>query len=116
MAAWFSIVAPLLPELIRATRPMFTRTRAPDKVPQQILELQDAVEHNDRAIKALASEMEHTIAALRSGAGELERTIAELRAAVASRDMQLRNVQLLAAAATTAAVLAFGLAAWALAQ
>lgn len=116
MAAWFSIVAPLLPELIRATRPMFTRTRAPDKVPQQILELQDAVEHNDRAIKALATEMEQTIAALRTGAGELERTIGELRAAVAARDAQLRDVQVLAAVAAAAALLAFGLAAWALAH
>lgn len=116
MAAWFSLVAPLLPELIRATRPMFTRTRAPDKVPQQILELQDAVEHNDRAIKALATEMEQTIAALRTGAGELEGTIAELRGAVAARDARLRHVQLLAAVAAAAALLAFALAAWALAQ
>ena len=55
MAAWFTVVAPLLPELIRAARPMFTRGKEPSQIPQQIRELQDAVDQNHQAIKTLAA-------------------------------------------------------------
>jgi len=79
MAGWFTVVAPLLPELIRVARPMFTRSREPSQIPQQIRELQDAVDHNDQAIKALASELEQTLAALKQASTEAERTLAGLR-------------------------------------
>jgi hypothetical protein len=46
MAAWFTVVAPFLPDIIQMAKPIFTRPRspvsAPDLVPRQIGELQDA--------------------------------------------------------------------------
>jgi len=80
MAAWFTVVAPLLPELIRAARPMFTRSREPSQIPQQIRELQDAVDHNDQAIKTLAGEMEQTLSALKQASAQLEATLADFAA------------------------------------
>ncbi|RPE81237.1 hypothetical protein [Vulcaniibacterium tengchongense] len=116
MAAWFTVVAPLLPELIRAARPMFTRSREPSKVPEQIRELQDAVDRNDQAIRALAAEMEQTLAALKQGAQQLEATLAELRRSQAEQDRRLHRLQTFAVVAVTAALLAFAVAAYALAR
>ncbi len=48
MSAWFTAVAPFLPDIIQMARPIFTRSkgadaeRRPDLVPKQIAELQDA--------------------------------------------------------------------------
>ncbi|MDR0184943.1 hypothetical protein [Lysobacter arvi] len=116
MAAWFTVVAPLLPELIRAARPMFTRSREPSQIPQQIRELQDAVDHNDQAIKTLASEMEQTLAALKQASAQLEATLVELRREQAEHARRLQLMQWVTGAAITAAVLAFGVAAYALAR
>ncbi|MFC3551213.1 hypothetical protein ACFOLC_09335 [Lysobacter cavernae] len=116
MAAWFTIVAPLLPELIRAARPMFTRSREPTQIPQQIRELQDAVDHNDQAIKTLASEMEQTLAALKQASVDLERTLAGLQRSQTELERRLRGSQIVSAVAATAALLAFAIAAYALAR
>lgn len=115
MAAWFTVVAPLLPELIRAARPMFTRGKEPSQIPQQIRELQDAVDHNHQAIKTLAGEMEVTLSALKQASVELERTIAELRQRQSVLEQRLSAIQIVAVAAATAAALSFAVAAYALA-
>lgn len=116
MAAWFTVVAPLLPELIRAARPMFTRSREPAQAPQQIRELQDAVDRNDLAIRTLAGEMEQTLSALKQASSQLEATLADLRRAQAQQEQRLLQLQWVAAGAATAAVLAFAIAVWALAR
>ena len=105
MAAWFTVVAPFLPDIIQMAKPIFTRPRnpvsAPDLVPQQIGELQDAAAQNADAIKLLAAEMQQTITSLREASVELDRKLA--------------RAQLLALVATTTALLGFALAAYALA-
>ncbi|MDI9239347.1 hypothetical protein QLQ15_10570 [Lysobacter sp. LF1] len=116
MAAWFSVVAPLLPELLRAARPMFTRSREPSQIPQQIRELQDAVDRNDQAIRTLAGEMEQTLSALKQASSQLESTLVELRRQQVEHERRLLRLQWVAAVAATAAVLAFAVAAWALAR
>lgn len=116
MAAWFTVVAPLLPELIRAARPMFTRSREPSQIPQQIRELQDAVDRNDQAIRTLAGEMEQTLSVLKQASAQLENTIAELRRQQAEQDRRLHAMQWVAGVAIAAAALAFAVAAYALAR
>ncbi len=117
MSAWFSVVAPFLPDIIKAARPMFTRSRGDDAkaaalVPRQIKELQDAAAQNADAIHTLAEEMQNTLHSLQQGAAELERTLARQALAVAA----LERARRLALVAATAAVLAFALAAYALAR
>lgn len=108
-AAWITVVAPYLPEIVRLARPIFTRTppvvdlgqqRRNDVVDAQIAELQDAAGQNADSIGKLAADMQKTIEALQLGAARVER--------------RLVLAQVLAVAATTAAGLAFALAAWAL--
>ena len=105
MTAWFTAVAPFLPDIIQMAKPIFTRTRgaekAPDLVPQQITELQDAAAQNAEAVRVLAAEMQQTLTALQSASGELER--------------KLERANRLSLVAITAAVLAFAVAAYALA-
>ena len=114
MAAWFTVVAPLLPELIRAARPMFTRSREPSQIPQQIRELQDAVYHNDQAIKTRAGEMEQTLSALKQASAQLEATLVDLRRQQVEHERRLHILQWATGVAVTAAVLAFGVAIYAL--
>ena len=106
MAAWFTVVAPFLPDIIQIAKPIFTRPRtpvaAPDLVPQQITELQDAAARNADAIRLMAEEMQNTIGLLQQASVELER--------------KLRRTWLLSLVAATAALLGFGLAAYALAS
>src|SRR3546814_606172 len=45
MAAWFTVVAPFLPDIIQMAKPMFTRDKGAEQVPQQIKELQRSEEH-----------------------------------------------------------------------
>ena len=106
----------LLPELIRAARPIFTRSREPSQVPQQIRELQDAVDHNDQAIKALATEMAQTLSSLKQASLALERTLGELRLEQARMERRLTLAQTIAAVAASVALLAFAVAAYALAR
>lgn len=111
-AGWITVVAPYLPEIVRLARPIFTRTPPPlvdlgqqrrnDVIDAQITELQDAASQNADSIGKLAADMQKTIEALQLGAARVER--------------RLLRAQALAVVATTAAVLAFGLAAWALAR
>ena len=105
MAAWFTVVAPFLPDIIQMAKPIFTRPKgpvaAPDLVPQQIIELQDVAAQNAEAVRLLAEEMQNTIASLRLASVELDR--------------KLSRANLLALIAATVAVLGFALAAYALA-
>lgn len=105
MAAWFTVVAPFLPDIIQMAKPIFTRPKTPvatpDLVPQQIIELQDVAARNAGAIGLLAEEMQKTIASLQQASLELDR--------------KLHRAQLMALVATTVAVLSFALAAYALA-
>lgn len=106
MAAWFTVVAPFLPDIIQMAKPIFTRPKsplaAPDLVPKQITELQDAAAQNADAIRLLAEEMQHTIASLQQASVEL--------------DQKLTHAYRLGVIALTAAVLGFALAAYALAN
>ncbi|WP_101925197.1 MULTISPECIES: hypothetical protein [Luteimonas] len=109
-AAWITVVAPYLPEIVRLARPIFTRTPPPlvdlgqqrrnDVVDAQIVELQDAASQNADSIGKLAADMQKTIEVLQLGAPRMDR--------------QLVLSTRLAIVATTAALLAFALAALAL--
>ena len=105
MAAWFTVVAPFLPDIIQMARPIFTRAKdpvtTPDLVPQQIRELQDVAAQNAEAVRLLAEEMQNTIASLRQASVELDR--------------KLVRANLIALFAATVAALSFALAAYALA-
>jgi len=111
-AGWITVVAPYLPEIVRLARPIFTRTPPPlvdlgqqrrnDVLDAQITELQDAASQNADSIGKLAADMQKTIDVLQLGAARVEK--------------RLLRAQVLAVVACTVAVLAFGLAAWALAR
>jgi hypothetical protein len=109
MPGWFSIAAPYLADIISVARPLFTRSKDNEKIPeekireiaaQQIAELQSAAAQNAESVKLLAIEMQKTIDALQLGAAALER--------------KLWIVQTLAVVATTTAALAFVIAMYAL--
>lgn len=105
MAAWYALAAPYLPEIIKLALPLFTRgtkaaEKSPEVVAQQIAELQNAALQNADSIKLIAKEMQQTIEVLQVGAAQLER--------------RLQRAQLLATVAATIAVLAFGVAIYAL--
>ena len=111
-AGWITVVAPYLPEIVRLARPIFTRTPPPlvdlgqqrrnDVLDAQITELQDAASQNADSIGKLAADMQKTIEALQLGAERMER-----RLLLSNR---------LAVAAATTALLAFAVAAYALAR
>jgi len=106
MAAWFTAALPFIPDVIKLARPLFTRSAPQDKVPDvvvtQISELQDVAAQNADAIKTLAVEMQSTITALKAGAEALS--------------AELRFASTVSLVAMTVAVLAFALAAYALAS
>ena len=109
-ATWITIAASSLPEIIRMARPLFTRTPQVDNTHQlrmdvigeQIAELQDAATQNADSIRKLATDMQKTIEVLQVGADQAER--------------RLRRASQLTLIATTVAILAFALAAYALAR
>ena len=109
-ATWITIAASSLPEIIRMARPLFTRTPQVDNshqlrmdvIGEQIAELQDAATQNADSIKKLATDMQKTIEVLQVGADQAER--------------RLRRASQLTVIATTVAILAFALAAYALAR
>ena len=109
-ASWVAIAASSLPEILRLARPLFTRTPPADNGHQlrmdviggQIAELQDAATQHADSIRKLATDMHKTIEVLQAGADLAER--------------RLRRASQLATVATTVAILAFVLAAWALAR
>ena len=106
MPGWFALAAPYIPEIIKIARPLFTRASSQEKsgevVAQQIAELQTAATQNAESIKLLATEMQHTIDALQSGAAVLEK--------------KLDFARVLLIISTTISILAFGIAAYALAR
>jgi len=91
-------------------RPLFTRTppadnsqqRRLDVIGEQIAELQDAATQNADSIRKLATDMQKTIEVLQVGADQAE--------------WRLRRASQLTLVATTVAILAFALAAYALAR
>lgn len=105
MAAWYALAATYLPDIVKLALPLFTRGKAQDKTPevmaQQIAELQAAALQNADSIKLMATEMQKTIETLQAGAVMLDR--------------RLLRAQLLAGGASIVAVLAFCVAAYALA-
>ncbi|MGH8063512.1 MAG: hypothetical protein ACREO7_16020 [Pseudoxanthomonas sp.] len=109
-ATWITIAASSLPEIIRMARPLFTRTpqvdnghqQRMDVIGEQIIELQDAATQNADSIRKLATDMQKTIEVLQVGADQAER--------------RLRRANQLMLIATTVAILAFALAAYALAR
>ena len=109
-ATWITIAASSLPEIISMARPLFTRTPQVDNshqlrmdvIGEQIAELQDAATQNADSIKKLATDMQKTIEVLQVGADQAER--------------RLRRASQLTLIATTVAILAFALAAYALAR
>ncbi|MEO6104777.1 MAG: hypothetical protein ABIP44_14205 [Pseudoxanthomonas sp.] len=109
-ATWITIAASSLPEIIRMARPLFTRTPPVDNsqqqrldvIGEQIVELQDAATQNADSIRKLATDMQKTIEVLQLGADQAE--------------YRLRRATQLAWVAATIAVLAFALAAYALAN
>lgn len=106
MAAWFAHALPYIPDLIKLARPLFTRSRPQDQVPEvvarQITELQEIAAQNTDAIKTLAIEMQNTINSLQAGAEVLAQ--------------ELRWARMIAIVCVVAAILAVGLAAYALAN
>lgn len=108
-ATWITIAAPYVPEIIRAARPLFTRTPPVDNTHQirldvviaQIAELQNAADQNADSIRKLATDMQKTLEVLQLGSERLQKS-------------QLAAHRL-AVIACTAAALAFALAAYALA-
>ena len=109
-ATWITIAASSLPEIIRMARPLFTRTPQVDNshqlrmdvIGEQITELQDAATQNADSIRKLATDMQKTIEVLQVGADRAER--------------RLRRASQLTVIATTVAILACSLAAYALAR
>ena len=105
MAAWFNLALNLIPDIIKLASPLFTRSKPQDDVPDvvatQITELQNAAAQNAESIKTLATEMQKTIDVLQLGAETLTK--------------ELKVAKTLSLVAVTAAVLAFGLASYALA-
>jgi len=106
MAAWFTAALPFIPDVIKLAKPLFTRSKPQDKVPDvvatQITELQDIAALNADAIKTLAIEMQNTINSLQVGAQALAKAL-----------KFARTVSIVAA---TTALLAFALAAYSLAS
>ncbi len=109
-ATWITLAAPYLPDIIKLARPLFTRTPPVDNthqlqmdvIAEQIVELQDAATQNADSIRKLATDMQKTLELLQQGA--------ELA------DRRLRHASALLWVSTTIAVLAFALAAYALAN
>jgi hypothetical protein len=110
-ASWITIAAPYVPEIIRLARPLFTRTPTTtdntqqirlDVVSAQIGELQNAASQNADSIRKLATDMQKTLEVLQLGSERMQK--------------RLVAANLLAFAAITTAVLAFGVATYALAH
>src|SRR3546814_18133832 len=96
-------------------KPMFTRDKGADQVPQQIKELQDAATQNAGAVKQLAGEMQRTLASLQQGASQLDNTLVALQQRNAVLERELRRENRFSLVAATAALRAFALLAHALA-
>lgn len=111
MAAWLATAVPLIPEVIRLAKPFFSRKpqeALPDLV-TSIRELQDASLQNADAITKNAD-------ALATFAGNTQKSVELLQCTVTQLHKELKMVRSIALVAVTAAVLAFFLAAVALAS
>jgi len=110
-SSWIAVAAPYLPDIIRMAKPLFTRTPPQadnsqqlriDIFNEQIAELQNAAATNADSIGKLAADMQKTLEVLQLGAERVEKRV--------------QSAQLLAWVSVTAALLSFGLAAYALAS
>lgn len=111
MATWLTAAAPLIPEVIRLATPFFSKKpveQLPD-LAASVAELQDAVRINADALTSNAE-------ALESFATDTRRSIKAVQVEIGSLRRELRTLRVVAIAAATAAALAFGLAAYALAM
>src|SRR3546814_15622264 len=111
MAAWFTVVAPFLPDIIQMAKPMFTRDKGAEQVPQQIKELQDAATQNAGAVKQLAGEMQRTLDSLQQGPCQLDNTLVALQQRNAVLERELRRATRFSMVMATAAPVAFALSA-----
>jgi hypothetical protein len=79
MPGWFSVAAPYLADIVMVARPLFTRNKSGEQVPdivvQQITELQNAATQNAETARLIATEMQKTIDALQTSALLLERQL-----------------------------------------
>lgn len=108
MAAWFTVAAPLIPEILRLARPYFTRAPQPasaasDVVAVQIAELQDVAAQNAESIKVLAAEMQKTLATLQEASMTLEQRLRRARR-LSLASLALAGVSLAVAVASYALV------------
>ena len=110
MATWITTAIPLIPEVIRLTRPYFAKKPSDHlDLPGSVAELQESARTNADAITGNAE-------ALETFAGNTQKSIEVLQAAVGALRGELLVARTVAIIATTVAVLAFCLAAYALAS
>lgn len=110
MATWLTAAAPLIPEVIRLATPYFTR-----KPVQQLPDLAASVAELQDAVRVNADALTRNAEALESFAADTRRSIEAMQVQVAIQGRELRLMRYVATVAATVAVLAFGLAAYALA-
>lgn len=107
MAAFLPVLKVALPyitQIVSAAIPMFTAKtpegKAEEVMPQQIRELQSAVTHNAEAVKGLALQFKEAIEGVDKAAAQLQQQIVFLKR--------------LAMGTTVVALVALGVAVWAL--
>lgn len=81
MPAWLPILKAVLPHIatiVTSAIPAFTSRKSPESVPQQIAELQAAVQNNAEQLKVLARQLEHTVRAVEQGATSLDQVLTQI--------------------------------------
>ena len=120
MSPWINIAVSYLPDILALTKPLFTRSKSaapgPEVLEEQIGELQAAATQNAESIKQLAVDMQKTIDTVQAAAGQLELRLNAVQATSDRLEQRLARTQQLLAAALTASVLSFLLAAWLIVQ
>lgn len=107
MAAWLPLLKASLPyvtQIVTAALPVFTpkagKPDSKDLIEKQVAELQAAVTQNAEAIRLLAA--------------ELKQTIEGIAAAGQAQQQEIKALRRLVAASSVTAILAAGMAIWAL--
>ena len=109
MATWITTAIPLIPEVIRLATPYFSKKPANGlDLTASVAELQDSARTNAQAITANAE-------ALETFAENTRKYIEALQTGAVALRRELAFARTVSIVATTVAVLAFGLAAYALA-
>ncbi|WP_459614733.1 hypothetical protein [Bordetella sp. 2513F-2] len=106
MPAWIPILKaslPYLTQIVTTALPVFTRpAKADDVIGKQIAELQTAVTQNAESLHVMASKLQETIQGIDMAAQSLQ--------------AQMAGLKRLAGAAMVVALLALGVAVWAVAR